>query len=253
MIIWIIIISTISFTCSWLMIENRLLRLILGIISTFCFVASISLTSLNLTNHFGMKTVITSKETPIYSSASSDLPINILIAQELGEDSNQFVLIYRDTEDATEASVHFKPDENNMVESIKKTSSYQMEDIDQATLSTTEKKWVWENKFYEALFSFDNSSEELISQENIAYLSKDNWLVLTPQQAETFAEKQKNISTEEKEKQLSLFQAKLNTAKESYIASNPSASTEEIKEYLDNYLSKLYIEMIKSELDTAAE
>lgn len=55
------------------------------------------------------KETIHESEKRIYSAANSKSPAQMLIANEIGNNSNNYVMVYKDNKDDTKATAHFKP------------------------------------------------------------------------------------------------------------------------------------------------
>ncbi len=122
--IFIIIVATSSVFASWMLVEKTGLRYLLGTISMVVFMTSIALLTDHFTHHTGMvvKTSETTKE--IYSAAGSESPFGLLIQQEVGTDSDNYVLVYRDKEEDQEAKAHFVPKKDEPIESVKQRKGY---------------------------------------------------------------------------------------------------------------------------------
>lgn len=187
MIIYILILLTfLAFLViiSWLLIKNKQLRWILGIISTVLLLLASVAVSANLANHWGMKEkTVSLNSQQIYTAGQTSSPKNLLIVEQVGNKSNNYVMVYRTNKNDSEATAHFAPNEKNIIDSVKKQASYKVADVDHATEETTKTYWVWKSKLYEDLFKLEDNDNELIKQETIVTVPEDSWIVLTSEQA----------------------------------------------------------------------
>lgn len=98
------IILTLCVFVSWLLIPHKVTRYILGYISTVALLLMIIGITANMTHHWGMeKKVVTSDKKEIYSAGSKDSPVNMLIANEMGKNSNNYIMVYKNHSDDQKA------------------------------------------------------------------------------------------------------------------------------------------------------
>ena len=100
---------------SWFYIKSAPTRLIMGLISFALLGATVLLLTANIKSHYGMKNVTTTTEKTIYSAGGSKSPAGMLITQELGTKSGNYVMIYADSEDG-KAKPHFVPNKKRSEE-----------------------------------------------------------------------------------------------------------------------------------------
>lgn len=175
MIIWIILVLSILAFSSWLFIEKKWLCYILGTLTTLALIFNITLLSLNMSNHFGMKKMTTTKETKIYTASPIDLTKGMVITKAIGQ--NNTIVIYRNTNTDKSASVHFKPNTKDKLSAIKMTSFVeQNESVKEASVTVKTTRWVYESDGYKKLFDFGDR-ETLVSKKYTVNLPKD-WLIV---------------------------------------------------------------------------
>ncbi|MDN8760117.1 DUF4811 domain-containing protein, partial [Staphylococcus aureus] len=81
----------------WTLIPHRLTRYVIGSLFTVLFTVLIIGIVANMTHHFGMeKETITEPEKQIYAAGSSKSPTNMLIANEIGNNSYNYVMVYKE-------------------------------------------------------------------------------------------------------------------------------------------------------------
>lgn len=91
------IVLTLCTFVSWLLIPHKITRYILGTLFTLALTLTIIGITANMTNHWGMeKKVITSNKKEIFTGGPKNNPANILIINEIGKNTNNYVMVYRD-------------------------------------------------------------------------------------------------------------------------------------------------------------
>lgn len=190
----ILIILTLAVFISWMFIKNKIVRIIIGSLLMACLMIQGILIGMNLHNHYGMKKVTEVKtHRNVYTAGETNNPANLLIAQELGKKTDDYVLIYRDNKDQKKPQAHFKPDfaKDKQVETVKKSANYQLKDVKKPEVKTTETAWEWENNFFKAVMSFGDDDHEMIHEQTTVILPKDTWVVASPDQLKKLQAKQK--------------------------------------------------------------
>lgn len=186
------IVLTLLVFASWIFIKNNILRIVFGCISTLLLLALVVGIAGNMSNHWGMeKKVIKTKPKQIYSATPPMVPKKILIANKIGEDSNSYIMLYKNNKNDKKPSLHFKPDfkADEQAEMVKKKANYGFEDTNRATVQTTSKYWIWKSDFYKFLFAFGDEKKELISQDTKVSLPKDTWDVISSEEAKKLQKK----------------------------------------------------------------
>lgn len=145
----------------------------LSFIFGFIFIASLTLVTLNITHHFGMKQEVITKKVELHSSvAQNQMPI--LLYQDLG-DGTEKIYLYRTDEQQKKA----KATDTNKVKNVVKTI-----DGTRAYLINMRKQWIYKNSFYQFLFNIADNNHEYIKQTNEFNLPT-SWVILSVKQAKS--------------------------------------------------------------------
>lgn len=217
---------------SWFYIKSTPTRIVAGLISFGLLTATVLLLTANVNSHYGMKNVTTTTEKTIYSAGGSKSPAGMLITQELGTKSGNYVMIFADREDG-KAKPHFVPNKKKMVEAVHKTATYKIADVDKATIKTVTTRREWQNDFFKWLLDFGGEGHSLVKQTTTVTVPKNTWVVLSAKQAKQVTAKQKAASQNKaaaaaQQKQMrDAIQAKV----AAYIKANPKASANDIANY----------------------
>lgn len=244
----IIIILTLCVFVSWLLIPHKVTRYILGSIFTFALLLMIVGITDNMTHHWGMeKKVITSDKKEIYSAGSKDSPANMLIANEIGKKTNNYIMVYKNHSDDQKAQTHYKPnmDKDQLSESVKHQATYKVKDTKKATKQTHKEVWVWKSDIYKSLFSFGHNNQELIKKVTVVTVPKDNWVILDAKQAKQLQnsqQKQNNAGTQQEQKKV------MQQLASNYKKQNPEASQQQVKDYLNDQKQTQATKQIKQEI-----
>lgn len=232
MIIIVLAVLTALTYISWFYIKSAPTRIVAGLISFGLLAATVLLLTANMNSHYGMKNVTTTTERTIYSAGDSKSPAGMLITQELGTKSGNYVMIFADREDG-KAKPHFVPNKKKMVEAVHKTATYKTADVDKATVKTVTTRREWQNDFFKWLLDFGGEGHSLVKQTTTVTVPKNTWVVLSAQQAKQVTAKQKAASQNKaaaaaQQKQMrDAIQAKVTA----YIEANPKASANDIANY----------------------
>ena len=201
MIILMILLALILVFCSWMFIKKTTLRWVIGICSLVLLSGSVFLFTDHVLNYTGM-TIETKKTTkPIYSAGKTDLSYGILVQQEIGTDSRNYVLVYRNDKQATKPTAHFKPDFDHPAETVKYFSTYNYTNSDQASVTTTVKRYRWDSNVAKLLYGFYGEDGQLVSSKSVVSVPKKTWLVVNQQQQKelkSIAQQMKQQAMEQK-------------------------------------------------------
>lgn len=217
---------------SWFYIKSAPTRIVTGLISFGLLTATVFLLTANVNSHYGMKNVTTTTEKTIYSAGGLKSPAGMLITQELGTKSGNYVMIFADREDG-KAKPHFVPNKKKMVEAVHKTATNKTADVDKATVKTVTTRREWQNDFFKWLLDFGGEGHSLVKQTTTVTVPKNTWVVLSAQQAKQVTAKQKAASQNKaaavaQQKQMrDAIQAKV----AAYIKANPKASANDVANY----------------------
>lgn len=200
-----------------------------------------------MNNHWGMeKETVTTKNEQIYTAGQKHSPANMLIANELGNSSNNYVMAYRTHEKDDKPKTHFRPntDKSHLAESVKKSARYKQEDVDKATVKTKKTYWTWKSSWYQYLFSFNGDNKELITQKTMVTVPKDTWIVLN---AEQLKQLQKQ-STSSNAQQQQVQKAEMAKKMASYKQQHSNVSKQQMKDYQQHLMSEMAVKQIKQQL-----
>jgi hypothetical protein len=242
-----VIVLTILVFVTWLLISNKLVRYILGTLSTLCLLILVIGIVANMNSHWGMKKeTVTTKNEQIYTAGQKRSPAHILIANEIGNKSNNYVMAYRNHTNDDKPKAHFKPntDKSHLAESVKKTARYQQKNVDKATVKTKKTYWTWKSSWYQHLFSFNGDSRELITQKTTVTIPKDTWVVLNAQQLKQL-QKQSTSSNAQQQKAQKAEMAKKMA---SYKQQHSNVSKQQMKDYQQHLMSEMAVKQIKQQL-----
>lgn len=251
MIIPIMIGLTIVMVLSWFLIPNKLLKITLGTLSTLLLLASALALSAHLNSHWGMKEVTDTKTSnSIYTAAQVDSPVSILVTQEVGTDSDNYVLVYRDKKTDEKPEAHFAPDKKNIIDSVKKTATYKVANVTEPTIVTTKKTWTWENDTFKKLFEVDDETDnELISEETLVTVPQKNWLAMTADQSKKLAEKQKSADPKAAQAQQEQMKLVISQKVKEFMMKNPKATQDQIKEFTEDQTREMTMNAIKKMIE----
>ncbi|WP_257607466.1 DUF4811 domain-containing protein [Weissella sagaensis] len=152
MILWIIVIAMILMIVSLLLINNRILRYSFGGLFMFVFMGFVIALSANMYNHYGMSKETTVQHKQIYSAAPANVPVGMLITKKIG--NNHYIMMFKDSADDQTARVHFVPDKNNVLASLKKSANYKKINSNTAQVVTKTTKWQYNSELMSWLFKF---------------------------------------------------------------------------------------------------
>lgn len=247
MIILVMIVFALATFLSWFMIKNSMLSKVLGSIFIILLAATVAITTLNFTQHFGMKTETKTTVKQVYS-ASPASPANTLITKRIGTKANNYVLIYRNDDDAKKATTHGIPDTSDISKAVKIKHIYRIADVKKATVKTTTTRWIWKNDFWRILFGVGGQGNELKKQTSVVTVPKKTWVVMTANQAKALAAAQKKTTPEA----TAAGQAQLKTAIEAkvgaFMKTNPTADEDQVKAYTTEITSEMTASMMKQTL-----
>lgn len=174
MIIWIIAGLTVLTFLSMFLIGNKAMRYIFGSIFSLATVLAIGLLSANMDNHFGMKktTVTTTKK--VYAITPDQSPVKAVAVKKIGTDN--YVLVYKNSENDKQASTHFVPDTNAIVNATKTKSTYEKTSVENAQVKTVTTKWIYNSDISKNLFHNKNE-DNIISIKHILQVP-NTWQVV---------------------------------------------------------------------------
>lgn len=174
MIIWIIAALTVLTFLSIFLIGNKVVRYTLGGVFALLTTIAIVLLSANLNSHVGMEKTSTTTTKQVYAVTPTQSPIKAVAVKKIG--SNNYVLIYKNSESDAKASPHFAPDTSNTVETAKTTSNYEKINIENAQIKTVTTNWTYKSDLWKNLFHHKNEDNTV----SIKYTLQvpENWQVM---------------------------------------------------------------------------
>lgn len=169
---------------SWLLLPTKNQRILFGLLSTLGLLMTVGAMTLNFTQHLGMREVSSTETKKIYSAGDLRLPQGILIAEPMGTDKNSYVMVYRDATSDKKPSVHFKSDEDKLVDATKRHAVFEQNDkVTEAQVRITTTRLEWENDIAKWLFGTSGQTDEIVSEKAVVEVPAD-WMVLTQAELE---------------------------------------------------------------------
>lgn len=134
----------------------------------------------NMHQHFGMKSVVTTTKTAIYSAGSAQQNFGVLLYQGVGTAGKENVYIYKASPKAVHTTLA-KPDLNT-------TSSRVAVDGNKAYKVVRTTRYVYRNNAYKFLFGLADNNYQL-KQRHVTYQVPATWVAMTPEQAKSLSAK----------------------------------------------------------------
>lgn len=232
MLLIILVLSVVLFAISNVFAENKWqtgLSFVLG----FIFIVSLSLVTLNVTHHFGMKQEVITKKTELQSSVSQS-QIPILLYQGLGNGTEK-VYLYRTEKQQKKPKATSTEKVRNVVKTIDGTKAY---------LTNKKKQWVYKNSFYQFLFNIADNNHEYIEQTNEFNLPT-SWITLSVKQAKSLEKQIKNNQAQMAQEGKTYVMKKMEAA----IMANPQMdeiTQKQLSEkFQKEYQAKVFAEIIQ--------
>ncbi|AQP53724.1 hypothetical protein CBF34_09195 [Vagococcus penaei] len=189
MILVLIIVSVALFMVTNVFAKTRW-QTVLSLVFGAIFSLSLVLIVLNVTTHFGMTKVTTTKTLPLVSTSGQDTP-DILFYKPLGNGTEKIYLYQTSTSQKKPTATGTDHTTNQLVTNSQK-----------AELVQHEVHWEYQHKFAEWMFGIAGNAHELVEVTNEFHVPND-WLVLTVDEAKTLETKltsQKNLLEQEAKK-----------------------------------------------------
>ncbi|MBX8992749.1 MULTISPECIES: DUF4811 domain-containing protein [Staphylococcus] len=196
---------------TWLFIPHKWTRILLGTISILLLLTYVIGLIGNMKYHWGMKQeTVTRGQHEIYSAGPSTSPKSILIIKEIGNNSGNYVMIYKDRKADKKAEAHNKPDmsKKHISDSIKQSGKYYRKEKGKAVAKTEKVYWTWKNDMYRILFSFNGKNKELKSEKLVVSIPESKWEVMTPEQLKAQQQKMKQKQAQMKKAKMRQAQMK---------------------------------------------
>ncbi|ARE28316.1 DUF4811 domain-containing protein [Lactococcus cremoris] len=191
LIILLLVVFMIGTFFGFMFIKNTIAHWLVGGISFLLLAGSVAMLTMHIKDNWGMKEVTTSSTHQIYTAGDNSAPYGMMIKAEIGKNTDNYVLVYRNSEKAEKAEkadTNFKPNQKNIVEAVKKSATYKLVDDTKAIVTTKTTRRVWSSDFYKLLFSVGGEQNELVKQQSVVSVPKDTWLVLTQDQVKKLSQ-----------------------------------------------------------------
>lgn len=184
MIIILIAIFTLLTFFSFMFIKNSLLRWTAGIITFILLALSVLGLTLHISDNWGMKEVTKTTTRQIFTAGEPSAPYGMMIKAEIGQNTGNYVLVFRNKENQAKPDTNFEPDQKHISEAVKKTATYKLVSGDKAQVVTTTTTRVFSSSLIQTLFGIGGEQNELVKQTSVVEVPRDTWLVLTQAQVE---------------------------------------------------------------------
>lgn len=248
MIIILLILFAILTFVTWMLIKPKTWCLVAGSLSFVLLSLTVVAMTLSFTHHLGMQKETQTKQAQIYSAGAKQSPAGLLLAQEIGSRSGNYVLIYRDQPQAAKATAHFKPDQKHITQAVRKKASYRQAHVSQASVKTSTTRWVWENDFYRLLFGIGGQGNELVGEKTVVTIPADTWVVTSPQKAKQLAQTQAKMSPADRAKQQAQSRQVIQAKVAQYQKAHPQAMEAELKAVAQHETAVLTAKAMKTSL-----
>lgn len=233
MLLFILALSVVIFAISNVFANNKW-QTVLSYIFGFIFITSLTLVTLNVTNHFGMKQEVVIRKVELQSSVPQ-IQIPILLYQSLGNGTEK-VYLYRTDDQQINPKATNTDKVKNVVQTIGGSKAY---------LINKKKQWVYKNTFYQCLFDIvmDNN-HEYIEQTNNFNLPT-SWATLNVKQVKSLEEQIKNKQAQIAEEGQIYVMKKINETILDNQQLNKNTQKQFIEKFQKEYQTKIIDEMIQ--------
>ncbi|MDR2833508.1 MAG: DUF4811 domain-containing protein [Streptococcaceae bacterium] len=193
MILVFITLFTITSFLGLIYIEKKSIRNIVGGLSLLLLTASIFFLTWHLNNHVGMKEVTKITEQEIFTAGDVNAPFGMVINQEIGTKSGEYVFVYRDKKSDEKAVAHFTPDEKHITQAVKKSATYKMTSDNKAKVVTKTTTYAYSSDLMKWMFGIGDEEGALVLERSTVYVPEKTWLLLTAEQAKKLQSKVADI------------------------------------------------------------
>ncbi|WP_096818477.1 DUF4811 domain-containing protein [Lactococcus fujiensis] len=197
MIIFLIVLFTLLTYIGLVVLKSLLLRILIGGTSILMLVLSVGLLTLHLDKNWGTK-IVTSRQrsTDIYTAGDLSSPFGMIIKAEIGQNTGNYVFIYRTSKTEKKASPQFKPATDSIsqiVTAIKKKATYQVVDLESPEVETITKRREFTDKWSKLLFGIGGEEGQLVQEISTIKIPEKTWLLLTEAQADKLVKSQADL------------------------------------------------------------
>ncbi|MFC4652375.1 DUF4811 domain-containing protein [Lactococcus nasutitermitis] len=210
----------------FMFLKNAAARYIVGGVSLIILALSVVMLTFHIRDNWGMKEVTTSTSHVVYTAGDKSAAYGMMIKAEIGKNTGNYVLIYRNDKNSKNPDTNFKPDEKNIVEAVKKSATYKQVAGNTAKVTTKTTRRVWKSDFFKVLFGIGDENKELVKQHSVVSVPKDTWLVLTADQVKELQKKAPEMAAAAKKEQEAQVQAAIQKALTEAVANVPAAQKE---------------------------
>ncbi len=250
MIIALIIILSASVLIFANIMKASITKKIIVFINLILLLLAVILLIMNFYSHLGMKKVAYYKNSEIYS-VNNKTPNGIMIAKEIGTESNNYVLIYKDSIKDNKPKVYGEPNKKNIIKSFNKINTYKYTNKNSVKgyVSTKIVKWEWKNNLYQALFSIGGLKNTLYKYTKTVKIPRKTWIVLTPKQAKELEKNQKNEPKNVIQQQQQGMQLLIKNKMQNYMKNNHNLSKKQIDDQTKIVTAEIINNSIKKQLN----
>ncbi|MGO0155159.1 DUF4811 domain-containing protein [Leuconostoc mesenteroides] len=164
-----------------MILENRVIRILTTLIMFIGLIISVIGIVANIHDHYGMKTVTTTKKEQIYTAGDVNQGFGMLLYQGVGTNGKENVYIYKTSSSDAKKNFVAKPD-------LKTTSRRENIAGNKAYKVTKTTRWVYKNNTYKLLFGIADNNKSLKHRRTI-YQVPSTWIALTTTQAKSLSDK----------------------------------------------------------------
>ena len=115
MIIILIALFTLLTFYGFIHIDKIFWRGLVGGLSLILLTASVMALTIHIKDNWGMEKVTTTETKKIYTAGDTNAAFGLLLKAEIGQDTNNYALVYRTNKEDKEPEVHFQHDQKHMV------------------------------------------------------------------------------------------------------------------------------------------
>ncbi|MDR2832897.1 MAG: DUF4811 domain-containing protein [Streptococcaceae bacterium] len=189
MILLFIALFTVLSFVGFMYIDKKVTRNIVGGLSLALLVVSVAGLIYHLSTHWGMKEVTKTTEQQVYTAGDTKAAFGLMIDQEIGTQSGEYVFVYRDKPSDAKPIAHFTPDEKHITDAVKKSATYKMTSDNQAKVVTKTTTYAYSSDLMKMMFGIGDEEGTLVSEKSTVYVPQKTWLLLNTEQAKELESK----------------------------------------------------------------
>lgn len=199
MIILLIAVFTILAFYGMTFVNRKSVSNVLGIGSMVALTCCIAVLTLHIHSHWGMDEVTVTTHQEIFTAGDPNLPFGLVVTKQIGEDSGNYVLVYRDSPNQEAAAAHFVPDMEQVSEAVKHDATFQTVADETAEVQIETTTLEFSSGFSKLLFGWGGEGGQLLREHAVVKVPENTWLVLTEEQAEKLADQSDALAKKQQE------------------------------------------------------